>query len=145
MASSRKRQAQAKTGLRQDFDPSRFAHLIFVLGGFMAAWVLSNAIVDIWDLVWAQWPQSVSRPNDLYANLAGIGIAIVGTLYAWRREDWFRFCTEVVIEISQVTWPTRTETRAATVVVIVMTLISSAILFGMDKLWSAITNVLYGI
>ncbi|MCX4239139.1 preprotein translocase subunit SecE [Paraliomyxa miuraensis] len=144
MASSRKRQAQAK-GLRRDFDPSRFAHLIFVLGGFMAAWVLSNAILDVWDLVWAQWPQSVSRPADLYANLAGIGIAVLGTLYAWRREDWFRFCTEVVIEISQVTWPTRAETRAATVVVVVMTLISSGILFGMDRLWSAITNVLYGI
>ena len=111
----------------------------------MTAWVLSNAIEDVWDLIWAQWPQSVGRPDALRSNLAGIGIAVLATIYAWRRKDWFQFCTEVVIEISQVTWPTRAETKAATIVVIVMTLISSAILFGMDKLWSAITNLLYGI
>lgn len=111
----------------------------------MAAWVLAHAIEDVWDLVWAQWPQSISRPSELYSNVAGITVAIAGTLYAWRREDWFKFCTEVVIEISQVTWPTRAETRAATIVVIVMTFISALILFGMDKVWSAITDLLYGI
>lgn len=143
MARSSKR--KAKAGLKRDFDPSRWAHLIFVLGGFMGAWVFSHAILDIWDLIWAQWPQSVSRPVELTSNLAGIVVAVLGTIYAWRRKDWFQFCTEVVIEISQVTWPTRTETRAATIVVIVMTLISSTILWGMDRLWSTITNWLYGI
>jgi preprotein translocase subunit SecE len=143
MASSRKRQAQA--GLKRDFDPSRWAHLIFVLGGFMAAYVLSNAILDIWELVWSQWPQSVPRQDELQSSYAGIGIAAAATLYAWRRKDWFQFCTEVVTEISQVSWPTRAETRAATIVVIVMTLISSTILWGMDRLWSTITNWLYGI
>jgi preprotein translocase subunit SecE len=143
MASSRKRQAQA--GLKRDFDPSRWAHLIFVLGGFMGAYVLSNAILDIWELVWAQWPQSVPRQDELQSSYAGIAIAAIATLYAWRRKDWFQFCTEVVTEISQVTWPTRAETRAATIVVVVMTLISSTILWGMDRLWSTITNWLYGI
>lgn len=143
MARSRKRNAPA--GLKRDFDPSRWAHLIFVLGGFMAAWVLSWAIEDIWDLIWSIWPQSVARPDTLVSNGAGITIAVLGTAYAWRRQDWFKFCTEVVIEISQVTWPTRAETRAATIVVIVMTLISSTILWSMDQIWSTITNWLYGI
>jgi preprotein translocase subunit SecE len=143
MASSRKRQAQP--GLKRDFDSSRWAHLIFVLGGFMAAYVLSNAILDIWELVWSQWPQSVPRQDELQSSYIGIGIAAAATLYAWRRKDWFQFCTEVVTEISQVSWPTRAETRAATIVVIVMTLISSTILWGMDRLWSTITNWLYGI
>ncbi|MCB9716852.1 MAG: preprotein translocase subunit SecE [Myxococcales bacterium] len=111
----------------------------------MAAWVLSWAIEDIWDLIWSIWPQSVARPDTLVSNGAGITIAVLGTAYAWRRQDWFKFCTEVVIEISQVTWPTRAETRAATIVVIVMTLISSTILWSMDQIWSTITNWLYGI
>lgn len=143
MARSRKR--NAKPGLKRDLDPTRWAHLIFVLGGFMGAWVLSWAVEDIWDLTWSIWPQSVPRPDTLTANAVGITIAILGTIYAWRRKDWFKFCTEVVIEISQVTWPTRAETRAATIVVIVMTLISSTILWGMDRIWSTITNWLYGI
>ncbi|MCA9708776.1 MAG: preprotein translocase subunit SecE [Myxococcales bacterium] len=143
MARSKKR--QGKAGVDKSLDPSRWAHLIFVLGGFMAAWVLANAIEDVWDMIWATWPQSVPRADTLTSNLAGIIIAVLGTAYAWRRKDWFRFCTEVVIEISQVVWPTRAETRAATVVVIVMTLISSTILWGMDRVWSTITNWLYGI
>lgn len=136
---------QPKAGLKRDLDPSRWAHLIFVLGGFMGAWVLSWAIEDIWDIVWSIWPQTVGRPDTMMSNLAGIGIAVLGTAYAWRRKDWFKFCTEVVIEISQVTWPTRSETRAATVVVIVMTFISSGLLAAMDQLWRAFTNLLYGI
>jgi len=143
MARSRKRNATA--GLKRDFDPTRWAHLIFVLGGFMGAWVLANAIEDVWDIVWATWPQSVSRPDAMWSNLAAIGLAVIGTAYAWRRQDWFKFCTEVVIEISQVVWPTRAETRQMTVVVIVMTLISSGILAVMDQLWQAVTNLLYGI
>lgn len=143
MASSRKRQAQA--GLKRDFDPRRWAYLIFVLGGFMAAYVLSNALIDIWDLAWAQWPQSVPRASELQASYVGIGVALIATLYAFRRKDWFQFCTEVVTEVSQVIWPTRAETRAATIVVIVMTFISAIILWGMDRLWATITNWLYGI
>ena len=141
MASSRKK----PSSIKRDLDPSRWAHLIFVLGGFMGAWVLSWAIEDIWDIIWAAWPQSVARPDPLTANIAGITVAVLGTIYAWRRKDWFKFCTEVVIEIAQVTWPTRAETRAATVVVIVMTLISSGLLAAMDQLWRAVTNLLYGI
>lgn len=143
MARSKKR--QAKAGLKRDLDPSRWAHLIFVLGGFMGAWVMANAIEDGWDIIWATWPQAVSRPEALISNLAGIACAVIGTAYAWRRKDWFTFCTQVVIEISQVIWPTRAETRQMTVVVIVMTLISSGILAVMDQLWQAVTNLLYGI
>ncbi len=143
MARSNKR--KAKVGVARDLDPSRWAHLIFVLGGFMGAWVLANMVFAAWDMIWAYWPQSVSRASEMTSNLIGIGLALLGTIYAWRRKDWFKFCTEVVVEISQVTWPTRSETRAATVVVIVMTLISSTILWGMDRLWSTITNWLYGI
>ncbi len=143
MARSKKR--KPKSGISRDLDPSRWAHLIFVLGGFMGAWVLANMTFALWDTIWAYWPQSVPRAAEMTSNLIGIGIALLGTIYAWRRKDWFKFCTEVVVEISQVTWPTRSETRAATVVVIVMTLISSTILWGMDRLWSTITNWLYGI
>lgn len=130
--------------LRREFDPSRWAHLIFVLGGFVAAWVLMNAIEDGWALLWDFYPQ-VGRPNELLAQLVAIGIALVGTLLAWRRRDWFKFTTEVVVEISQVTWPTRAEIRSATIIVIVMTLICSLLLFGMDQVWSNVTDLLYGI
>ena len=130
--------------LTRESDPTRWAHLIFVLGGFMGFWVLANAIEDIWAIVWSYWPQ-IERPSTLSSNIAAFVVSASATLYAWRKERWFKFCTEVIVEISQVVWPTRAETRQMTVVVIVMTLICSGLLWGMDQMWSRITNWLYGI
>jgi preprotein translocase subunit SecE len=140
------RRSRKKKGGKQkrEFDPSRWAHLIFVLGGFMAAWVLAHAIEDIWAVLWSYYPY-IGRAEAMTSNIAGISIALAGTIYAWRRRDYFKFTTEVVVEISQVTWPTRPEIRAATIVVIVLTLICSVLLFAMDQVWSTATNLLYGI
>jgi len=128
----------------RDFDPKRWAHIVFALGGFVAAWVFSHLIEDAWAIAWSYWPQ-MGRPVTLTANSIGIAVALFGTIFAWRRERWFTFVCEVAVEVSQVTWPTRVETRAATVVVIVITLICSALLSGMDFFWSGVTDWLYGI
>lgn len=141
MSDSRKKRRVAPKG---EFDPRKWAHPIFAIGGFLGAWVLSHAIDDIWAIVWGYYPQYVSRPSEMTANLVGIGIALALTVYAWRREDWFKFTTEVVTEVAQVVWPTKAETRGATIVVIVISLLCSLLLFGMDQIWSTLTSLLYG-
>lgn len=140
MARTRRKHAP----VTREKDPTRWAHAVFVVGAFVAAWVLTNLIDDMWAIGWSYWPQ-IGRPERVVSNGAGILIAIVAAGLAWRRRDWFKFVTEVVVEVSQVTWPTRDETRAATVVVIVMTFICSGLLAGMDFVWSAVTDWLYGI
>jgi preprotein translocase subunit SecE len=141
MARTRRRKKNTST---RESDPRRWAYLIFVLGGFMGAWVLSHAIEDVWAMIWS-WQPQIRRPDALWSNIAGISIAVASTIYALRKQRWFKFSIEVVEEISQVTWPTRAETRAATIVVIIITLICSTILWGMDQIWSTVTNWLYGI
>ncbi len=139
------RRPKRKTTQARQSDPARWAHLIFVLGGFLGAWVLTNFIEEGWDILFTTaWP-ALGRPNPLSANIFGIGIAIAATLFAWRRRAWFQYATEVVTEVAQVSWPTRAEVRVATIVVIVMTLICSAILFTIDTVWSNVTDLLYGI
>jgi preprotein translocase subunit SecE len=138
------RRKRRKDAIQRELDPSRWAYLIFALGGFMGAWVLTNFIEEVWAILWRYWPQ-IGRPSALVSNVAGISIAVVAAIIAMRVQRWFRFTTEVVVEISQVVWPTRAETRAATVVVIVITLICSAILFGIDQVWSQFTDFIYGI
>jgi preprotein translocase subunit SecE len=128
----------------REFDPRRWAYLIFVLGAFLGIYVLSNAIEDIWAVIWSYSP-TIARPDPLVSQIAAVVISVLGALYAVRKEAWFQFTIEVVEEISQVTWPTRAETRAATIVVIIMTLICSTILWAMDQIWSTVTNWLYGI
>jgi preprotein translocase SecE subunit len=141
---SRVRRTKRKPTSAREFDPSRWAHLVFVLGGFLGAWVLSHAIEDIWSLVWSYWPR-IGRADELKSNLIGIGIALLATVWAWRKPHWFQYTTEVVSEVSQVSWPSKAEVRVATLVVIVMTLICSVILAGIDTVWSKVTDFLYGI
>jgi preprotein translocase subunit SecE len=127
-----------------EFDARRWAYLIFVIGAFLGIYVLSNAIEDIWAVIWS-WSPTIARPHELTSQIAAVVISVLGALYALRKERWFNFTIEVVEEISQVTWPTRAETRAATIVVIIMTLICSTLLWSMDQMWSTVTNWLYGI
>ncbi len=142
--SSDTRRKKRRAPIKRDFDPARWAHVIFFVLGAAAGWVLVNAVDDIWAMTFDYYPQ-VGRATDLKSSAIGISIALIGTVYAWRRKDYFKFCTEVVTEISQVTWPTRAEIRANTGIVIMVTLICSLILFGMDQIWSYSTNLLYGI
>ena len=134
-----------RAGSEKEFDPSRWAHASFVLGGFMAAWVLSNFVETVWSLSWSAWPQSFSRPSANLSKVSGSVMAMVLTLWAWRKEEYFRFMSEVATEVSQIVWPTKAETRAATIVVCVLTLICAFLLFGMDQTWRAFTNFLYSI
>ena len=50
------------------------------------------------------------------------------------------FMTEVVIELSKVTWPQRKETVQSAIVVIFMLAITSVLLFFIDSLWGSLTQ-----
>lgn len=136
-----------KTGVKRsrEFDPSRWAHVTFVLGGFLAAWAFSHLVEDVWAFVWSQWPQAVGRPNAYWSKGGGIAAAVVLTFWAWRKEDYFKFISEVATEVSQIVWPTRAETRSAVIVVIVITFICSGLLSVMDLVWSNFTDYLYAL
>ena len=75
------RRKKQKGTLKKQSDPTRWAHLIFALGGFMGFWVLSHAIEDIWAIIWSYWPQ-ISRPDTTTADIAAVVIALGGTGYA---------------------------------------------------------------
>lgn len=140
MARSRNKNKDASK--KKEADPTRWTHAVFAIFGFMGAWVLAHAVEDAWAAIFSFYPQ-IGRPNPNYSKFIGVGLGLAGTIWAWRKEDYFKFITEVVKEVSQVTWPTRSEVRAATIVVVVITLICSCLLFAMDQFWRASTDWLY--
>ena len=142
MARARKRKKQ---GGSNEFDPSRWTHAVFALFAFMMAWACSHLVEDVWGQLWAIWPQHIGRPNEYWAQAVGAIIGIASMIWVWSREEYFKFVSEVTTEVSQIIWPTRDETRAATVVVVVITLICSAILWMMDLFWSNVTDWLYAL
>jgi len=142
MARTRTRKKQ---GGPNEFDASRWAHAVFAVFAGIAAWMFGHLIEDVWAVVWAKWPQFVGRPSELWAQAVGAVVGITIVVWLWSRERYFQFIEEVSTEVSQIIWPTRVETRAATLVVVIITLICSGILWLMDAFWSQVTNWLYSL
>ena len=112
--------------------PNKFVHLTFALGGLLAAFLLSRT----GDWAWSYF----AKPNDLIINLFAILVAGIAALVAYRNERVFASVVDVTRELEKVTWPTRKETSAATVVVLVTVLISALVLSGFDAIWAFFTN-----
>jgi preprotein translocase subunit SecE len=112
--------------------PNKFVHLTFALAGLLAAFILSR----VSDWVWSYF----AKPNDLLVNVFAIAVAGGAALMAYRNERVYASVVDVTRELEKVTWPTRKETTAATIVVIVTVLISALILSGFDAIWSFFTN-----
>lgn len=52
-----------------------------------------------------------------------------------------QYMHEVVVELGRVTWPTAKETRAATIVVMIMVLISGLVLSLLDFFWTKLIQM----
>jgi preprotein translocase subunit SecE len=112
--------------------PNKFVHLTFALAGILAAFLISRT----GDWVWSYF----TKPNELAVNVFAILVAGAGAVLAYRNERVFSGVVEVTRELEKVSWPTRKETSAATVVVLVTVIISAVILSSFDALWAFFTN-----
>src|SRR5215213_7176968 len=111
---------------------NKYVHLMFAVGAILTAFLVSKT----GDWVWSYF----AKPNDLAINgLALLAGAAVG-LVAYRNERVFAAAVDVTRELEKVTWPTRKETYAATIVVIVMVGVSALILTVFDYVWSAMAD-----
>ncbi len=108
--------------------PNKFVHLMFALAGLLGAIILSKA----GDWAWSYF----AKPNDMIVNGVALLVAVTGAVAAYRSESVFATAVDVTRELEKVTWPTRKETSAATVVVIVTVAIAAVVLSGFDLVWS---------
>jgi preprotein translocase subunit SecE len=111
---------------------NKFIHLTFALTGLMAAFLLSR--VGEW--VWSYF----SKPNDLAINAVAVTGAAIAAYVAYRNERVFATVHDITRELEKVSWPTRKETSAATIVVLVTVSIAAVILSGFDAIWAFFTN-----
>ena len=112
--------------------PNKVVHLTFALAALLAAFLVSHTV----DWAWSYF----AKPNDLLINAFAILLAGGAAVVAYRNERVYASVVDVTRELEKVTWPTRKETSAATIVVIVTVLIAAAILSMFDAIWSAFTN-----
>ena len=127
-----------------ELDAARWTHATFAVGAFISIWFMSHLVDDLWASIQSFRPD-LPPPTTEWTTGIGVLLGLAVAIWAWRREDYFKFVSESVIEVSQIVWPTRSETRAASIVVITITLISSGLLWTMDLLWATVTDRLYNL
>jgi preprotein translocase SecE subunit len=113
--------------------PNKYVHLIFAVGGLVLVFVLAKTGDWIWSLF--------AKPKDLVVNGAAVLIAGLVTFLAYRSEGVFAAAYDVTAELEKVAWPSRKETYAATLVVMVTVTIASIITWSFDLLWGSLANL----
>jgi preprotein translocase subunit SecE len=117
--------------------PNKPVHLIYLCGAVVMFYLLQ------WTVDWV-WGYFATPPSELTISLVAAGLTLVTGIAMYRNDRMYTLANEVAGELKKVTWPTAKEVRAATIVVIVMAIISATVLGLFDLVWSNITELVYG-
>jgi preprotein translocase SecE subunit len=104
-------------------------------GYFVAGCVVAFLVSHIADAAWAG--------HENASNAMGVVAGLVGVALAWKNVALRTLAMETIEELAAVTWPSKDETTTASAVVLATAVIASLVIFGMDRFWNWITNVIY--
>lgn len=117
--------------------PNKSVQLMFLSGGLLLFFLLT------WTGDWV-WGFFARHPNEFAVNGIAAAVALVLGIVLYKNERVFSLASDVATELQKVTWPTRKETQAATLVVIVTVILAAIILGSFDALFSKLTDLIYG-
>jgi preprotein translocase subunit SecE len=96
-----------------------------------------------WSIDWV-WGYVGTPPSEFNISIASGVVALIAGVVLYRNDRVYTLANEVAGELKKVTWPTWKEIRTATIVVVVMSIISAAILGVFDLVWTNLTELVYG-
>jgi preprotein translocase subunit SecE len=117
--------------------PNKPVHLIYLIGVVAAFYLLQ------WTIDWI-WGYFGTPPSEFRISVFSAVIATAFGILMYRSDRYYYLANEVASELKKVTWPSAKEVRTATLVVIVMAIISAVILGLFDFVWSNLTELVYG-
>ena len=110
---------------------------MFFGGGLLLFYLLQ------WTVDWI-WGYFTRAPSEFYITLGAAVVALATGITLYRNERVFTLANEVAAELKKVAWPGPKEVKQATIVVIIMTIISASILGLFDLVWANLTDYIYG-
>jgi preprotein translocase SecE subunit len=121
----------------QENAPNKPVHLIYLCGAVLLFYLLQ------WSIDWV-WGYFGTSPSEFKMSvMSALGALVIGVVL-YKNDRVYHLANEVSGELKKVTWPTGKEVRSATMVVIVMAVVSAIILFAFDLVWSSLTDLVYG-
>lgn len=122
----------------------RWVQFVYFGAAVTLAWFLIKSSTAAWTML-ADTVDSVPEPSETIIAVASGLVAAIAAVAAFRAKKVHTFVTEVCVELSKVTWPTRKETWSQTIVVIIVSAIAAVILGVFDGVWSKITDLIYNV
>ena len=125
-------------------DLRRWVNLAFLFGAIILWWLFANmtssvlGILNIFDT-------RILGELVTMSTLIGGAIAIILVFALWRNVKIYESSLNVAREMKKVTWPNFEETKQATKVVIVTTIIVALILSGFDLVFKWLTDLILGV
>jgi preprotein translocase subunit SecE len=120
----------------------KYVHVMFFTGAVVFGWLLTKTFETIWTSLNLSIA-AVPPPNEWISLGVGAAFGVGIALYLWRNDQVNRLSVEIVTELSKVTWPTRKELYASTIVVIIFSVIAAVILGLFDFFWAWATDLVY--
>jgi preprotein translocase subunit SecE len=121
--------------------PKRFIAIAYVLAALVVGAFLERVVAIAF---------GYARVNDFevfgdwsLSTVVGFGVAAIAAVVMWRTPRTQTVSLEVALELRRVTWPSKRETRAATIAVIVASAIAAVILGFFDMVWSWLSSQIY--
>lgn len=122
---------------QQENAPNKPVHLMYLCGAVLLFYLLQ------WSIDWI-WGYFATPPSEFKISLLSGAVAMITGIALYRHDRVYTLANEVAGELKKVTWPTAKEVRTATIVVLVMSIISAIILGVFDFVWSNLTELVYG-
>ena len=113
----------------------KWVNLCYLAAAAVVGYVVftfSSGLVGAYDL------ESRVRSIDLVVRLLSIVVGAILFFVLYKNDNSNQFMNEVVVELTRVTWPTQKETSSATMIVMIMVLISGMILGLLDYVWTRV-------
>lgn len=123
-------------------DIRRYVSIIYLVSAACLAWLLNKVLIEVFALM----GPGANRP--LFAGIetsAIIALVVAfGTVVAlWRHEKTYVYITEVVDELTKVTWPDQEDTRQATGTVIGFAFVLGISLALMDLAGRGVIDLIF--
>lgn len=123
--------------MAQENAPNKPVHLVYMFGGVLLFYLMK------WTADWI-WGYFTRTPSQVTITTFSAAIALCTGIALYRHEPTYALVNEVCAELKKVTWPTAKEVKAATIVVVIMTIVSAGVLGLFDMVWSNVTEFIYG-
>ena len=122
---------------------ARYVNLSFVAVGLILYVILGGLVSATIEMFGSSANAQVLGSNFRVSHLLALVISAVVAIQLRRSDKIHTWAMEVGNELSKVTWPTWKETKSATWVVIITTLIIAALLGLLDLIFGTLSKAFY--